>query len=303
MKKVGIIGAGNVGTGVGILLKRSGYPIVGVASRTPASAQRAASLLETMASLDSAEVAKRSEVVFITTNDQSIGKVAEQIAQAGGFSPGQTVIHMSGSLTSRVLQPARDCGAWAVSVHPLQSCANVQRTVANLPGSVFSIEGDKEAYPVAEEIVAALGGTFFYIDARTKPLYHAAACVASNYLVAIIDLTRQLVIRAGMPPEIGEKAFLPLINGTLNNVAQVGVPHALTGPISRGDIGTVREHLEVMDAEGLVKLASVYSALGLYTADVALRKGTISEEVKREFTELFLPFVIGSSSTGREGQG
>ncbi|GEA14612.1 MAG: hypothetical protein PWR22_1187 [Moorella sp. (in: firmicutes)] len=272
--RVGIIGAGAVGTGMGILLRRRGYTIAGVASRTPASARRAAARLACPVFAQPEEVARQADLIFITTSDQAIGPVAAAIASRNGFRPGQTVIHMSGSLTSAVLDPARRAGALALSLHPLQSCADADRAVANLPGSVFSLEGDREALPLGKRLVTELGGEYFLISPGAKPLYHAAACVASNYLVSLIDLSRRLMQAAGMEPEMAARALAPLIKGTLDNINEKGIPQALTGPIARGDFVTIRDHLKAMEA-AVPELGEIYRALGRYTADLAGRKGSI----------------------------
>ncbi|MGB9860400.1 MAG: Rossmann-like and DUF2520 domain-containing protein [Moorellaceae bacterium] len=284
--KVGIIGAGSVGTGMGLLLKERGYTLVGVSSRTYSSAEKAAARLNCPAWKEPEEVARRAEVVFVTTSDQAVAAVAHQVAAKGGFRPGQTVIHMSGSLTSEVLNPARRHGAWALSLHPLQSCADADRAVANLPGSVFSIEGDREAYPLAERLVKDLGGEFFYIRPEDKALYHAAACVASNYLVSLVDLSYQLMAAAGMNPQMAAKALAPLIEGTWKNIREKGILAALTGPISRGDVSTVGGHLKAM-REKTPHLLDIYSALGRRTVEVARRKGTLGEREAAAFLRLF----------------
>ncbi|MGI9951623.1 Rossmann-like and DUF2520 domain-containing protein [Moorellaceae bacterium AZ2] len=284
--RVGIIGAGAVGTGMGLLLKERGYFIAGVASRTFASARRAADRLGCPVFDRPEEVARRSDIVFITTSDQAIGPVAHRVAEGGGFRAGQTVIHMSGSLTSAVLNPARQQGAWALSLHPLQSCSDADRAVANLPGSVFSIEGDREAHPLAERLVRELGGEFFYIRPQDKALYHAAACVASNYLVSLLDLSRQLMVAAGMTPEMAAKALEPLVAGTWKNIGEKGIPAALTGPISRGDVATVAGHLTAI-REKAPQLLDLYAALGRYTVGVARRKGSLGEAEGAAFLRLF----------------
>ncbi|MDN5347922.1 MAG: hypothetical protein PWP65_1486 [Clostridia bacterium] len=301
--RVGIIGAGSVGTGMGILLGQRGYVIAGVASRTLASAQKAAARIKCPVYTAPEEVARRSDLVLITTNDQAIGPVAEVVAGRGGFRPGQTVMHMSGSLTSDVLNPAREAGAWAVSLHPLQSCADADRAVANLPGSVFSIEGDREAYPLAEKIVRDLEGEFFYITAEAKPLYHAAACVASNYLVTLVDLSRQLMAAAGVPAELAARALEPLSAGTWKNIAARGVPEALTGPISRGDLSTITDHLKAMRRKA-PELIPLYTALGRYTVGLARRKGSIDEHKAAAFLKLMAPAraTVETGSLRRAGE-
>ncbi|QGP92136.1 hypothetical protein MGLY_14940 [Neomoorella glycerini] len=300
--RIGIIGAGAVGTGVGILLRRRGYTIAGVASRTLASARRAAARLACPAFEGAVDVARRADVVFITTSDQAIGQVAASVAAQGGFRPGQTVIHMSGSLTSAVLDPARQAGALALSLHPLQSCADADRAVANLPGSVFSLEGDREALPLGKRLVTELGGEYFLISPEAKPLYHAAACVASNYLVSLIDLSRRLMQAAGMEPEMAARALAPLIKGTLDNINEKGIPQALTGPIARGDFGTVRDHLKAMEAT-VPELGELYRALGRYTAGLAGRKGSIDARKVALFGQILAAkFEAASGRAGVRGK-
>ena len=242
---------------------------------TPASTARAADLLGTVGFARAEELAREAEVLFVTVKDELIGRVAEEIADAKGFHAGQVVIHTSGSQPAGVLAPAKKFGAHTLSLHPLQSCPTPEQGRVNLPQAVFSLEGDKEAYPVGEEIVRDIGARLFYIDAAAKPLYHAAACVASNYLVALMHLAQALMTAAGLPPEMFPQALYPLIRGTLENIAKLGIPEALTGPISRGDVGTVEEHIRSMK-EKLPDLEPLYSLLGVYTLMLAMRKGSIS---------------------------
>jgi len=283
--KIGIVGAGNVGTAVGLLLKKKGNEIMGICSRTRESALKAAYRLGCNVS-DMLTLSQEAEVLFLTTKDSAIEEVCQEILLAGGFFPGQTVVHMSGSLTTEALQPAHTRGCHLLSIHPLQSCASVDLAVENIPGSIFSIEGDKQAYELGEQIVTELEGQFFYIDKETKPLYHAAACAASNYLVALLDLSRQLMLAAGMPHELATGAILPLVHGTLKNIVKLGTVDALTGPIARGDLSTLEEHLAVMQ-ENIPELLQPYTSLGLYTAGLAEMKGTLSQREKQQFNRLF----------------
>lgn len=276
-KKIAIIGAGVVGSAVGIILKDHGYPIVGVASRSPASAERLANRLHTTAYLSYARAAKLADLVFVTTTDSAIVTVVEEVAAVQAFHPGQIVVHMSGALSSAVLAPAARLGAIVLSIHPLQSFASVEQAIQNLPGSIFSIEGDPQGFTTAEELVRNLGGEFFFIDQRTKPLYHAGACVVSNYLVTLVDLGARLLESAGLPRQSAIKALLPLLEGTLRNIRNIGIPQALTGPIARGDVGTIRKHLSIMQ-EVEPELVDLYQRLGYHTAEVAGRKGTINRE-------------------------
>lgn len=192
---------------------------------------------------------------------------------------------MSGALGSAVLGAARDAGAIVLSVHPLQSFAGEEQAVRNLPGSVFSIEGDERGYEDARRIVEALGGEYFFISAAAKPLYHAAACVVSNYLVTVIDLGLGLMEAAGIPRRQALKAVLPLVQGTVANIATVGIPAALTGPIARGDAATVQAHLAAMQ-DLYPQALPLYALLGEHAAQVAEAKGTIDAQMRRHLQEL-----------------
>ena len=183
---------------------------------------------------------------------------------------------MSGAHTAQLLEPAADKGAITISVHPIQSFASVEQAITLIPGTYFSIEGDTRGYSFAQEMVEKLGGKHFILDSNSKVLYHAAASVASNYLVGLLKTALDLLAAAGVPEEVRLPAFLPLVEGTLKNTKKLGIPQALTGPISRGDLGTLEKHLDAM--KELPELLSVYRALGLVTVDAALQKGTINEK-------------------------
>ncbi len=273
--KIGFIGAGKVGTSLALLLQRAGETVVGVASRSPASAEAFARRLGCPV-LPPPEVARRADVLFLTTNDDALAKVAGELGTAAAFRAGQVVLHTSGALTSAVLAPAAARGAYTVSLHPLQTFASVDEALALLPGSYFSIEGDDRGYPVALEIVRKLGGRCFFLSAPAKVLYHAAACVASNYLVGLVSCSLAMLGAAGVPEEMRLEALLPLLKGTLSNIERLGIPAALTGPLARGDVGTVRAHLEAL--RPFPDLARVYRVLGEQTLGVAVAKGNLTPQ-------------------------
>ena len=281
--EIGFVGAGKVGSALAILLQRAGYRIVGVASRTGGSANKLAARLNCPV-LSKEEVAKRSQALFITTSDDAIATVAQEIAEKDGFHPEQIVLHMSGAHTSQLLEPAAAKGAITLSVHPIQSFASVEQAITLIPGTYFSIEGDPRGYSFAQEMVEKLGGKHFQLNSNSKVLYHAAACVASNYLVGLLKTALDMLAAAGVPEELRLPAFLPLVEGTLENIKKLGIPQALTGPISRGDQGTLVKHLDAMKERP--ELLSVYRTLGLVTVDAALKKGTINEKQAASISSL-----------------
>ncbi len=280
-----VVGAGRVGSALAILLKRKGYSIVGVASKSIDSAARVAAEVGAVASTQPWEVTPAAEIIFITTPDREIARVAEKIAARGGFRGGQVVFHTSGAHSADEVGAARRFGALAASLHPLQSFADLKAAVENLPGSYFALEGDKGALSLAEQIVSDLGGKSFYIDAADKPLYHAAACIACNYLVSLLHLSYALYARFGLSQREAMEALRPLVEGTLKNVQRAGPVGALTGPISRGDGPTVRDHLRVLREVGEREI-DVYKALGAYTVGIALEKGTLSPAGAEELLEI-----------------
>ncbi|MBO8169763.1 MAG: DUF2520 domain-containing protein [Thermoanaerobacteraceae bacterium] len=273
--KLGFVGAGVVGTALGALFKKNGYSIVGYYSRTLKSAREAAGFTGTDYFEDVADVFAHAEIVFLTTNDDAIGPVARQIAEDGLVNDKHIVIHCSGSLNLSVLAPVKEQGAGILAIHPLQSCASVEQAVAHLPGSVFSIEGEASVRPLGRRLVKDLGGQYFFIDSERKALYHAAAVVASNYLVTLVGLSKRMMVKAGMPEEQVYQALYPLINGTLSNIRKLDIPGALTGPIARGDVSTVADHVKTM-RELLPQELPLFVELGCSTVPLAKEKGSLS---------------------------
>ena len=266
-----------MGLALALLLKKQGYTIAGLAIGKNPPDQRLTGELCATITRRPEDITVKADVVFITTPDRLIVPVTEDIRAKGGFKEGHIVLHTSGSQPAEVLRAAWDAGAFTASMHPLQSFANVNMAIENLPGSFYAIEGDEPALRVAEQIVADLGGRSFAIDSRDKPLYHAAACVASNYLVSLMHMATGLYQRFGLSRQEAFEALLPLVNGTINNLAQLTPAQALTGPIARGDGETVSRHLEALGGEG-EDSRELYLVMARYTIGVALEKGSINRE-------------------------
>ena len=273
---VGFIGAGKVGTALAALLHARGVDIAGVTGRTGASSARMAhdSGLDSSAVLPRADTLARAAIVFLTVPDDAIAPLCAEIAAQGGWREGQCVVHCSGALPSSVLQPAREAGALAASFHPLQAFASVEAALANLPGSTFGIEGDKPLVEVLDRLVEVLGGTALHLTPEQKRLYHAAASIASNYTVALAGLASDLLVSAGVSPDANTalRYLLPLLRGTVDNLGTLGLPQALTGPLARGDVGTVARHLEALDHID-PDLARLYRLLAHMTLPLAREKG------------------------------
>jgi predicted short-subunit dehydrogenase-like oxidoreductase (DUF2520 family) len=285
-KKLGIVGVGKVGRAVGVLLSRAGYEI-GVITDIDPERESAADREMGGAARGRDVYGRLNEVdiVFITTPDRAIAPVAEEIAGGGGFRPGQIVVHMSGSLTSDVLGPARTVGAFVASLHPLQSFADDEQAKKNIPGSVFCLEGDEGALPGLRELIRVFGGTELSIPKQDKPLYHAAAVVASNYFVTLLWTATLMLGEIGMDEKTAIRALMPLVEGTLANVKAVGVPRALTGPIARGDAPTIADHVETIQRKR-PDLLEFYRLMGRLTVEAARKNGDVPEQLLAEITRI-----------------
>ena len=269
-----IIGAGMVGTATGHLLKKAGYEIVAIADKSAAALQRAQSYTGGKTYRKPQEVLNEVDCILITTPDDIILSVCKDIA----LSPlikGKYVFHMSGAGGLDLLEPAKKAGAMIASIHPLQSFSSIDTAIQNIPSSYFGITADTKAKREAKTIVLALGGKPIYISSKQKALYHAAACVASNYLVSLLSVVESIYQSIGISEKDAKKAYLPLIYGSLKNIELSGSIQALTGPIARGDSGTVQKHVDAINAH-LPQYAFLYSSLGLVTINVAREKGTLS---------------------------
>ncbi len=280
-----ILGLGKVGTAVGYFLRGAGHPIAAVAARSVESASRGVEFTGGTVYVDYTEAARRGRIILITTVDDAIAPVCEKIAREGSIGPGNRVVHMSGACGLDVLASAKKAGASVACIHPIQSFADVKNAIENIPGSSFGVTADRDIEDWALRIVQDLGGRAFIIADADKPLYHAAACMASNYLVTLMHLVEGIYLRIGLSRDDALRAFWPLVRGTIRNIEVKGTVQSLTGPISRGDIGTLEKHLAAFSGK-IPELESLYRALGLETADVGFKKGTLSPERVQEIKTL-----------------
>jgi len=282
---VAILGLGKVGTAVGFLLRQAGYRIVAVASRSKASLTQGIVYTGGKPYLNFSAAALTANCIIITTSDDAIAHVCKKISSERGIRPGAKVIHMSGAGGLDLLESAQDAGAHVACIHPLQSFADVDGAIRNIPGSTFGITSADEIKEWSVQMVRDLGGVPFFIADADKPLYHAAACIASNYLTTLIHMVEEIYQSLGLSREDTIRAIWPLVMGTIANIETKGTVQALTGPVARGDAGTIKKHAEALRNK-LPALLQAYSALGILTADVGLKKKTLSPETARLIKEL-----------------
>jgi predicted short-subunit dehydrogenase-like oxidoreductase (DUF2520 family) len=274
MLRTGFIGAGTTGTALAVRLSQKGWPVVAVCSRTMSSAQRLAKLVPNCQVCHTAqELADAAEMVFITTPDDVIARVCSQVR----WHEGQSVLHCSGAHSVDILESAKELGVAVGSFHPLQTFAGVDQAIVNLPGSTFALEAEEPLLSALKELTSLLNGSWVELKPGNKVLYHAAAVFACNYLVTLVKLALDLWKDFGVSSNEATKALLPLLQGTLNNIDNIGLPNCLTGPIARGDLGTIEKHLSALEASG-PSLLTTYKELGLQTIPIALAKGKVDEQ-------------------------
>ena len=213
--------------------------------------------------------------VLLTVPDDVLPAMAHALAGQGPPPEGCVALHCSGTLSSDVLAPLHAVGYRVGSLHPLQSLAHPVTGAERLVGSWFAISGEPEATAVARRLVAELNGTPLTIPVTRRPLYHAAAVVASNYLPVLLALAARLLVHAGVKEEDAVPALLPLMRGTLENIGELGLAPALTGPIARGDVETVRLHLRMLPE----REARLYRDLGREAVTLAEARGLAADTV------------------------
>jgi len=284
---VAVIGAGRVGTAIAVWLLDAGHRIVAISGRA-GTADRAARYLPGVPIRPAPIAARGVEVVIIGTPDDLIEPTASSLADEGALGEGQTAIHLSGATSLGALSAPRAAGAEVLSVHPLQTFPDVDSALARIPGSGIAVTALSEAgYVLGERLALDVGGRSFRLADEAKPLYHAAAVFASNYLVAITALADELFRDAGLPEPAD--LFLPLQRATLDNVAAMGPTAALTGPAVRGDAGTVAANLEAL-AKHAPEALPAYVALADVALELAHRSGRLSNEARAAVEEVLGPW-------------
>lgn len=261
MKTFSIIGAGRLGTALGTALAKKGWDLRVIADRDPSAAREGRRIIgQGTATSDLRKAAQGAQLLFLCVPDDVMKSVAEKLARTGVTLSGCHVFHMSGLLAASVLEPLQKKGARAASLHPVQSFPQKARTPGLFRGIFWGLEGDADAVRTGRAVVKTLGGRVLILSEEDKPLYHAACSLASNGFVSLQAAAAALLHAAGIRQKTAIAALLPLVQGTLQNVKKLGLERALTGPVVRGDIETVRRHLEVLRFHPAQK--EIYGLLG-----------------------------------------
>jgi len=283
---IGIAGAGRVGQALGRLLRERGQPVVAIASRDLGQAEVAAAFVgDGVRAVPCAGLPEHAGRILVAVPDTALRAVAEALAEAG-MKRG-VVLHTCGARGPDALAPLASAGVSCGTLHPLQTVASPEQGVSALPGVAFGITADGAAAAWAEEIVALLDGQALRIAPEARALYHAAAVMASNYIVGMIDAADTLMREAGVEGAVARRALAPLLRASVENAVLLGPAEALTGPIERGDAETVAGHLRAMAAAAGTPetVRALYRVAGRHLLTVAGRRG-LSEEKAGELEKL-----------------
>jgi predicted short-subunit dehydrogenase-like oxidoreductase (DUF2520 family) len=222
--------------------------------------------------------------VVIGTPDDLIAQTADELAAAAAVGSGTWLMHLSGSLGLDVLAKARESGARCLALHPLQTFPDVRSALERIPGCWIAITAqDDDGHLFGERLVGDLGGVAFRLADELRPLYHAAAVFASNYVVAASAVAGSLFAAAGVPDPA--RAMAPLQRASLENVERLGAGRALTGPAVRGDAGTIQRNIEALE-EHAPELIHAYVAMARATLDVAERSGRLAGGSRAEVEDV-----------------
>ena len=280
--RVGFIGAGRAAGALAAGLHDRGYRVASVASRTHSSAAALAERIDGCAAVPNAQrVAENCDVVFITTPDDAIEAVAREV----DWPLDVAVAHCSGAESAAILIAAREQGAAIGSFHPMQTFTQATLGTDVFAGVTFAVEGDPPLLDVLIEMARALGGRPVEVAPEHKALYHLSGFLTCGLMTGQIGIAADLWRVMGFTREQGLEALIPILRGTIDSLDAQGLPGALTGPISRGDLGTVRKHLQAIESYS-PSLLPLYCESALGAVKLAVEKGGIDEATESELCAL-----------------
>ena len=304
---LGFIGAGRTGSALAVALASAGYQVVAVASRTYAHAQRLAGQIPDATAAETAQaVVDAAALVFVTTPDDAIAEVASTVV----WHPGQAAVHCSGALSLEPLASATAQGASIGSFHPVHTFGPVhtygsagalgtQALLDELRGAAFGIEGEPILLDTLDEMARKLGGFSIRVPAGARGVYHAAAVLVCGYFVGLFDDAASLWEKGGLPRDVAVPALAHLVQATVDSLLSEGVGASQTGPVARGDLGTVRGHLEML-CEQAPELAPVYTALARRAVALATSTGRLPSASLPAWQDLLDRPLSGGASAAKQ---
>jgi predicted short-subunit dehydrogenase-like oxidoreductase (DUF2520 family) len=265
------VGTGRAGAVLGAALDRAGHRVVAANAGSGASRERAEAMLPEADLVDVPEVMARADLVLLTVPDDVLPGLVAGLVDTGRVRPGQLIVHASGRYGHGVLAPATRVGALPLALHPVMTLTGTSVDLARLSGCPFGVTAPDPLRPIAEALVLEMGGEPVWVEEGRRALYHAALAYGSNHLTTLVTSTLDLLRAAGV--EEPDRLVTPLLTATLDNALRYG-DEALTGPVSRGDSGTVAAHVHELGSVS-PEARRVYVALARLTADRAIASGRL----------------------------
>jgi predicted short-subunit dehydrogenase-like oxidoreductase (DUF2520 family) len=272
--RVGVVGAGRVGSALGAALQRAGHSVVAATAVSAQTRARVQRLLPAARILAADEVVGAAELVLLAVPDDALRPLVAGLAQTGAWRAGQLVAHTSGAHGIDVLDPAAARGVVALALHPAMTFTGRSEDVDRLVGASFGVTAPEELRPVAESLVVEMGGEPVWVPESARPLYHAALTVGANHLVTVVNDALSLLAGAGVADPA--RLTAPLLSAALDNTLRLG-DAALTGPVSRGDTATLTAHLRTLRATA-PEMLDAYVCLARRTAERAHAAGRLADE-------------------------
>ncbi len=279
--KLGFIGAGRAGTGLATSFARAGRDVVAVASRSIASAQALVKRVRGARACAPQEVADRADLVFLTVPDDAIERVASGIR----WRAGSACVHCSGAADLDALKKAAADGALTGGFHPLHMFGEPGESPDALAGCAIALAGPDALLKKLERLARSLGAKPLRLPEGGRALYHAAANFSGAFVIALVQETIALWKKLGIAEADALAALLPLLRGTVDNVERLGAAGGLGSAVARGDVGTIRRHLDAL-AKNAPDSLELYRILSLRTIPLALAKGTLKPETAKEIAAL-----------------
>lgn len=283
--KIALIGAGNVGTTLALLLQQRGHDVAEIYSRTPASAARAVSLIPGSRPVPALTDLSLADIVIVATGDDALEKVAEDLTHVKAVHSGSIVFHCSGSRPAAILAALKSGGAKIASVHPVKTFTDPQGDAASFAGTWCGMEGDAAAVEVLGPLFASIGAHVFPLRGEDKMLYHAAIVFMCNDLFPLLEAGFACYEGSGVDRETAAKIAAPILHATIDNALRLGPSQALTGPVARGDAGVVAAQLAKLESFS-ADYAELYRVLGRLAADLSEQKGAASPDKIEEIRKI-----------------
>ena len=269
---VGIVGTGRVGAVLGAALQQAGHRLVAVSGVSEQSRARAAALLPGIPVTSVEEVVRRAELVLLTVPDDALPDLIAGLSATGSWQAGQLVVHTSGRYGIAIFDAAAGHHVLGLALHPVMTFTGTSMDVARLADCCFGVTAPEPLRPVAEALVVEMGAEPVWIEEQDRPMYHAGLAHGANHLVTLVAQAMQIVGSAG--GQEPQRLIAPLLHAALDNVLRLG-DGALTGPVARGDAGTVGAHLAQL-TEQTPDIRPTYVALARATAERALASGRLT---------------------------